>query len=217
MKTWIYIKEWRTSLLGKMLRFLDTLLGVQYPVTLCPPTSSSCSLKHYPLKLLLWILRLVMIVRPPIGHFKLCKDISYHWAERKCSLKRRRLQWSYAALKLIKHYLGGKTMPRSLPIPIWQRASAHQASHVYTIVLASLAWDLKQYVNNGPSPSEAEPSGVDNWEVLREDNPILRRYHQRVPWYEYWRIPTSGKERKKPDWQQRKHELYQNLLFHTFP
>lgn len=49
-------------------------------------------------------------------------------------------------------------------------------SMFYIIVLTSLVWDLKQYVNNGPS-SEGEPGGVDNQEVMHEVNPTLRRSH----------------------------------------
>ena len=149
------------------------------PWNFMSPTGHSLSTwrvsSYCPWKLLLWILRLTWLYPHQKVFLRLAK-ISVIFDE-KYSLKAMGLLWLYAAVKLIA--LGRrKTIHYYLSTPIHQRTSPHQ-----TLPLSWLPWPgiWSSNISNGPSPSEAEPSGVDSQKVMHEVNPILRSSHLSIP------------------------------------
>lgn len=66
-----------------------------------------------------------------------------------------------------------------------------------TTVLASLAWDLKQYVNNGPSPLKLNLVG---WTIRKSCMRLTRFWESHIkesPGGKYWRISFSTNLREE--------------------
>ena len=127
----------------------------------------------------------------------------------------RGLLWAHAALKLTAPP-GGQMTPRSLPTPTWQTAFAHQTFHV-----------LQTFHCPGfqrPFSTEAASGGVEKQKSCMRSTCFWEGHIKESPGVKHWRIPFSTnlreeeeKKKKTTYWQQRKHKLYQNLVFQNFP